>query len=338
MSRSVQSSRGILVAEIAATSCGKVASVRKSISIVVPAYNEEACVDELARQLSVVFDQASAYDFEVIVVENGSTDRTLERLLAIRAQDERYRIVELARNYRPEGGVTAGLAHASGDAVILMCADLQDPPELILQFIEKWEEGYEHVYGVVTRRRGTSLIRRINARAFYWIAGKMSGNIIPRDAALFRLADRKVYEAVNAMPERRRLLRALFAWVGFRSIAIRYERPPRFAGQSNSVTLYAIDIAMTGIASYSKIPLRAIGVLGLLTSALAAITLVVVGAMAVFGSSVPVGVAVAAGAGLMFGLVFVCLGIMAEYLGMVYDEVKDRPTFVVRRRIGFDVA
>jgi dolichol-phosphate mannosyltransferase len=312
--------------------------VRKSISIVVPAYNEEACVDELARQLSVVFDQASAYDFEVIVVENGSTDRTLERLLAIRAQDERYRIIELARNYRPEGGVTAGLAHASGDAVILMCADLQDPPELILQFIEKWEEGYEHVYGVVTRRRGTSLIRRINARAFYWIAGKMSGNIIPRDAALFRLADRKVYEAVNAMPERRRLLRALFAWVGFRSIAIKYERPPRFGGQSNSVTLYAIDIAMTGIASYSKIPLRAIGVLGLLTSALAAITLVVVGAMAVFGSSVSVGVVVAAGAGLMFGLVFVCLGIMAEYLGMVYDEVKDRPTFVVRRRIGFDVA
>lgn len=312
--------------------------MRKSISIVVPAYNEEACIDELARRLDEVFTKQSDYDFEVIVVENGSTDRTLERLVKIRENDDRYRIVELARNYRPEGGLTAGLSYASGDAVVLMCADLQDPPELIHDFIEKWEEGYEHVYGVVTRRQGTSLVRRINARAFYWFAGKLSGNVIPRNAAIFRLADRKLYEAVNAMPERRRLIRALFAWVGFRSIAIEYERPPRFGGQSNSVTLYAIDIAMTGIASYSKIPLRAIGVLGFLATAIASIWLLIAGGMAVFGSAPSLAVVFAAAGLFLFGVVFITLGIMAEYLGMVYDEVKERPTFVVRRAIGFDAA
>jgi dolichol-phosphate mannosyltransferase len=312
--------------------------VRKSISIVVPAYNEEACIDELARRLGAVFERCPNYDFEVIIVENGSTDRTLERLLAIQAEDPRYRIVELARNYRPEGGLTAGLSYASGDAVVLMCADLQDPPELIDEFIAKWEEGYEHVYGVVTKRRGTSLVRRINARLFYWFAGKLSSNVIPRNAAIFRLADRKLYEAVNTMPERRRLIRALFAWVGFRSVAVEYERPPRFGGQSNSVTLYAIDIAMTGITSYSKIPLRAIGVLGALTTVVASVWLVVLGALALLADPPSVIGALAAGGLFLFGVVFVCLGIMAEYLGMVYDEVKERPTYVVRRTIGFDIA
>jgi dolichol-phosphate mannosyltransferase len=305
--------------------------VRKSISIVVPAYNEEACIDELARRLTAVFERASDYDFDVIIVENGSTDRTLERLVAIRSRDERFRIVELARNFRPEGGVTAGLAHASGDAVILMCADLQDPPELILEFIEKWEQGYEHVYAVVTRRAGTSLIRRVNARAFYWIVGKLTGDLIPRDAALFRLADRRVYEAVNAMPERSRLLRGLFAWVGFRSIAVEHEREPRFGGQSNSNTSYAIDIAMTGIASYSKAPLHAVGLLGLLMTALGATSLVVVGAMWLFGGSPPPAGAIAAGVSIMFGVVVTCIGIVAEYVGLIFDEVRARPIFVVRR-------
>lgn len=312
--------------------------MRKSISVVVPAYNEEACVDELAARLGAVFERASDYDFEVIMVENGSTDRTLEKLLAIRERDERFRIVELARNFRPEGGVTAGLEHATGDAVILMCADLQDPPELILQFIEKWEEGYEHVYAVVTRRTGTSLIRRVNAQVFYWIVSKVTGNLVPRNAALYRLADRSVYEAVNAMPERRRLLRGLFAWVGFRSVAIEHAREPRFGGKSNSHTTYAIEIAMTGITSYSKIPLRTVGLLGLIVTPLACLWLAILGAMALFGGSPSVGVTIVACMSVMFGVLLICLGIIAEYVGSIFDEVKDRPTFIVRRCIGFDAA
>ena len=201
---------------------------RKLISVVIPAYNEEACVDELARRLQGVFAANPAYDFEVIVVENGSVDSTWEKLIAIHGCDARFKILRLARNFRMDGGLTAGLAHAKGDAAVLMTADLQDPPELISEFIAKWEEGYENIYMVVTARRGTGPIRRFNSRLFYWVAGKLTDNLIPRNASDFRLVDRKVYETINTMEERNRFVRGLFAWVGFRSIGIEHEREPRY--------------------------------------------------------------------------------------------------------------
>ena len=172
--------------------------MKKLISVIIPAYNEEACVDELARRLQGVFHTVPQYDFEVLVIENGSVDSTWDRLVKIHESDKRFKIIRLARNFRMDGGLTAGLHSARGDAAVLMTADLQDPPELIADFIKKWEEGFQNIYMVVTKRRGTGLLRRFNSRLFYWLAARLTGERLPQNASDFRLVDArctKQYEA-----------------------------------------------------------------------------------------------------------------------------------------------
>ena len=310
---------------------------RKLISVVVPAYNEEDCVEELARRLAAVFDANSAYDFEAIIIENGSEDRTWELLQRINADDPRFKVVQLARNFRMDGGITAGLDYASGDAAVIMTADLQDPPELITDFIAKWEEGYENVYMIVTKRTDAGWIRSFNSRAFYWLAGKLTENRIPRNASDFRLVDRRVYETVRRLDERNRFVRGLFAWVGFRSTGIEHERPERFGGDSKAYSFKVIDLAFKGIFAHSYLPLRLITLIGMVLSVLSVVTTAVM-AVVWFINGVPF-----AGFGtlfslvvLLFGLLFLMLGILSEYLGMVYEEVKQRPNFVVRTDLGFD--
>lgn len=183
------------------------AGTKKKIAVIAPAYNESECVEELARQLAAVFDSEPAYDFEAIIVENGSTDDTMEKLLAINAADPRFKILQLARNFRMDGGLTAGLNVVDADAVVLMTADLQDPPDFIPDMIRAWEQGYENVYGVVTERGGVGPIRRMNSQLFYWLAGRLTDDRITSNASDFRLVDRKVYEAVRLMDERNRFVR-----------------------------------------------------------------------------------------------------------------------------------
>jgi dolichol-phosphate mannosyltransferase len=310
---------------------------KKLISIIVPAYNEEACVEELARRLAMVFDANPKYDFEAIIVENGSIDRTWELLQQIYEKDNRFKTIQLARNFRMDGGLTAGLNYASGDAVVLMTADLQDPPELIPEFIKKWEDGYENVYMVVTKRTGTGPIRTFNSKAFYWLAGKLTDDRIPKNASDFRLVDRKVYEAVRGMEERNRFIRGLFAWVGFKSIGIEAERPERFGGVSNAHSLKVIDLAFKGIFSHSYIPLKLITLCGILLSGISVISLpafafswVFIGVpFAGFGTIVSLVL-------LIFGFLTFMLGLIAEYIGLIYEEVKQRPNFVVSTKIGFN--
>src|SRR6476661_1529264 len=214
----------------------KVSGTRRLISVVVPAYNESECVEELARRLAAVMDSEPTYDFEVVIVENGSLDDTWEKLQKIHDADPRFKILQLARNFRMDGGLTAGLAHITGDAAVVMTADLQDPPELIPTFIRRWEEGYENVYMIVSERRGTGLMRRFNSRAFYWLADKATEGRIVRNASDFRLVDRAVYEAVNTMQERNRFVRGLFAWVGYKSVGVEHVRAPRYGGDSKAYT------------------------------------------------------------------------------------------------------
>jgi len=307
---------------------------RKLISVIVPAYNEEDCVQELADRLSAVFEQNASYDFEAIIVENGSTDRTWELLQQIHDADHRFKIVQLSRNFRMDGGITAGLEYAQGDAAVIMTADLQDPPELISEFILKWEEGYENIYMVVTKRGSTGPIRRFNSRAFYWLAGKLTDDRIPRNASDYRLVDRKVYETVRSMDERNRFVRGLFAWVGFRSVGIEAERPPRFGGESKAYSLEVIDLAFKGIFAHSYVPLKFITVTGIAMSALsflATVTLAVCWVLfgvpfAGFGTLISVSL-------LAFGLLAFMVGLLAEYLGLVYEEVKGRPNFIVRKTL-----
>ena len=311
--------------------------MKKLISIIVPAFNEEMCIEELVRRLTQVFGSNNSYEFEALIVENGSTDRTWEILQGVHAVDPRFKVIKLARNFRMDGGITAGLHYAKGDACVFMTADLQDPPELISEFIKHWEAGYENVYMQVSKRVGTGPIRTFNSKAFYWLAGKLTDNRITKNASDFRLLDRKVYETVRAMNERNRFVRGLVAWVGFKSIGIEAQRPERFGGESKAHSLKVIDLAFKGIFSHSYVPLKLITASGVTISVLSIISLIVsiifwiaIGVpFAGFGTIVSVAV-------LAFGAITFMLGIIAEYLGLIYEEVKGRPNFVVAERLGLD--
>ena len=311
--------------------------MKKLISIIIPAYNEEECVNELASRLKAIFERESKYDFETVIIENGSQDSTWERLKSIAASDSRFKILKLSRNFRMDGGLTAGLDYITGDACVLMTADLQDPPELIPTFLRKWEEGWENVYGVVTKRGGTGPIRRMNSVMFYWLAGKLTDGRIPRNASDFRLVDRKVYESVRLMTERNRFVRGLFAWVGFKSIGIPMERPARFGGVSNAHTFKVLDLAFKGIFAHSYKPLRLITTFGVFLSFVAFFSIVPLLFLWIF-AGVPF-----AGFGtlvslvlLVVGVLSLMIGILSEYVGLIYEEVKSRPNYIVSEKIGLN--
>lgn len=303
---------------------------KKLISVIIPAYNEEACVDELAARLKSLMSIENRYNFEIYIVENGSVDSTWEKLKIISTEDARFKIIKLSRNFRMDGGLTAGLEYVKGDACVLMTADLQDPPELISSFLRLWEEGYENIYGVITKRDGTGPIRKLNSNLFYWVAGKLTDGRIPRNASDFRLVDRKVYEEVRKLDERNRFVRGLFAWVGFSSIGVPMVRPPRFGGVSNAHSLKVIDLAFKGIFANSYKPLKMITIFGLSMSTISFVSLIPLSIIwlvkgvpfAGFGTIVALAI-------LVFGLLSLMLGIMSEYVGLIYEEVKGRPNYIV---------
>ncbi|WP_447984330.1 glycosyltransferase [Nitrospira sp. Nam74] len=307
----------------------------KKVSVVIPAYNEEESIEAMAERLQIVFAANSGYEFEVILIENGSTDRTYDRMLSIRAKDSRFKILRLSRNFRMDGGITAGLAHASGDAAIIMTAALKDPPELIAQFLKKWEEGYENVYGIVTKRPGTGLARRFNSQVFYWLINTLTGGVMPKNVSDFRLVDKKVYQTINGMAERNRYLRGLFVWAGFKSIGIEFERAPRFAGKSKAYTLHVIELALKGIFAYSYVPIKLITLMGIAISTVSFLLLVAIVVKSFWwGVPFPGFGTIMAVMLLMFGFAFTALGVIAEYIGLIYEEVKQRPNFIVSEKLG----
>ena len=314
-------------------------SDRRLISVAVPAYNEAANVPVLAERLRKVFDEhlGGRYDLEVVICENGSKDTTWDTLLAEHERDPRFKVVQLSRNFHMEGGMMAALAHVSGDACIIMSADLQDPPEMIPQMIERWEAGDEIVYTVITHRHGESKFRQIAAELFYWSMDQVSDTPVPRNASDFRLVDRKVYEAFNALPERSRMVRALWGWLGFQSSGIEYERPAREGGTSKFKVFATAGFAFRGILASSKKAIAVIPVLGVLVSLLSFIGLLGIVIRAVFfGVPFPGFGTLASIILLLFGFLFLLLGVIAEYVGMIFDETRGRPHFVQRRTVGFD--
>lgn len=304
--------------------------MKKLVSIVIPAYNEEDCINELADRLILLFALEINYNFEVVIIENGSTDSTLDKLIEISKKDSRFKTLVLSRNFRMDGGVTAGLDYINGDACVIMTADLQDPPELIPDFLRLWEIGYENIFGVVTKRNGTNIIRRINSQIFYWVAGKLTDGRIPRNASDFRLVDKKLYIAVKSMKERNRFVRGLFAWVGFKSIGVPMERPRRHGGISKAHTFKVIDLAFKGIFAHSYKPLRIITVFGLLLSGSSFLSIFPLAYLwlshgvpfAGFGTLVSLTL-------LLIGIFTLMIGILSEYIGLIYEEVKSRPNYIV---------
>lgn len=313
---------------------------KKLISVVVPAFNEEECVDELARRLCVVAENLSSrYSFEFIIIENGSVDSTFEKLLAIHSRDPRFKILRLSRNFGIEGALTAGLRLISGDAAIIMCADLQDPPELLPTFIERWESGYDMVYGIVARRTDEGKLRQVLTRMFYWLLNSLNEQPVPRNVSDFRLVDRKVYQALNSMQEKNRMLRAMWGWLGFQSTGIEYTRPPRHGGKSTYHVIGNVLFALHGIMSSTTTPLKIIPIFGL---ALSSFSFVLLAAFVVrwFVAGVPFGGfgTIVALMLLLFGLLFLLLGMLSEYVGIIYKEVRNRPSFIARETVGFDVS
>ncbi len=298
--------------------------------MIVPLYNEAENVDELCKRLLLVADDQSTYKFNLLMVENGSTDATLLYLEKWALADPRVKIVKLSRNFRMDGGVTAGLSLAKGDAVVIMAGDLQDPPEIIPRFIEKWEQGIHNVYGRITKRHGPGIIRRINSRLFYKVIGGLTSGSIPENASDFRLMDRKLYETVRSLDERNRFVRGLIAWSGFSSEGIEMERPNRFAGDSKAFSTQVIDLALKGILSNSIVPLRFVSVFGLITFTISTISIIPLSILwyfngvpfAGFGSIIAFSLA-------LISLLSLMLGIIAEYIGLIYQEVKQRPNFIL---------
>ena len=303
------------------------------ISIAIPAYNESANIDELWARLTTMFAKLdSSYDFEVVVCENGSKDNTFEKLVQIKNVDARLKIVQLSRNFHMEGGMLAALSEVSGDACIIMSADLQDPPEMIPEMIEKWRSGLDHVYTVITHRHGESKFRQVAAEIFYWMIDRISDTPVPRNASDFRLVDKQMYQAFNALPEKDRMVRAVWGWIGFKSASMEYERPARTGGTSSFNPFVTGAFAIRGMFASSLKPLKLIPIAGLILSGISFVALIV-GVVRAFIEGVP-----SPGFGtvtslilLMFGLLFLLLSVLAEYIGMIYIEARSRPTYIVKR-------
>lgn len=311
--------------------------MKRLISIIIPSYNEEANLDELRRRLVATINEIEDYDFEIIIVENGSIDSSSEKLKIINREDPRFKIIRLSRNFLPNNAIVAGLNLAIGDAAIIIYADLQDPPEMIPKFIDKWEEGYDIVYGVILQRNGLPLRRRVLYRLFYILINRLTEKTIPEDASDFRLIDKKVYSIINKMEERNKFLRGIIPWTGFRQIGIPYERAPRYAGESKADIYTVLKFAVNGIVSFSYFPLHIATILGFIVSIVSFIMLIIeVAFLMIYGRVLPGAATTILVILFSFGLLFFLLGIIGIYIGKIYDEIKKRPDYIIMDKIGFD--
>ncbi len=304
------------------------------LSVVIPVLNEERGLSRLTERLSAALGQLGR-PWEVIFVDDGSSDGTAQMLMALHLRDPHFKAVVLSRNFGKEIAVAAGLRHASGGAAIIMDGDLQHPPEAIASFVKLWEQGYDVVYGQRSSRATDTTMHRLSSRAFYWVFSWMSHTSLPRDAGDFRLIDRKVLDVLNRMDEHARFNKGLFAWVGFRSIGVPYEVEARGVGKSRWRPRALLRFALDGFVSFSTVPLRVWSYLGLLVSAFAFFAAIYfILETIIFGTAVPGFPTLIVSVMFFAGVQLISLGVIGEYLGRVYEEVKGRPLFVVARKIG----
>jgi glycosyltransferase involved in cell wall biosynthesis len=307
------------------------------VSVIVPCYNEEQVIVETNHELVATLAAIQGIDFEIIYVDDGSRDATADMLHAIHAADSRARVVLLSRNFGHQLAVSAGLEHAAGDAAVIIDADLQDPPAVIPEMIERWRDGYDVVYGVRGERAGETAFKRWTARAFYRLINRISEIEIPLDVGDFRLLDRKVVDVLLAMPERDRFLRGMVSWIGFRQVAVLYNRAPRRAGQSKYPIMKMVRFAVDSVISFSFAPLRLAIWGGFIALGASFVGIVYALVIRLYTTDWVKGWASIFTAVLFLGGVqLITLGIVGEYVGRIYAEVKLRPLFVVRERLGFN--
>ncbi len=299
------------------------------VSVVVPMYNEEGTTRELYRLLCGAL---ALLPFEVIAVDDGSTDATPEILAELADADERVKVVTLSRNFGHQTALTAGLHHASGDVVVTMDADLQDPPAVIVEMLGRWAEGADVVYAVRAAREGERWFKRSTASAFYRLMSKLADVQLPTDAGDFRLLDRRALDALLAMGERNRYLRGMTVWIGFTQTAVTYTRAPRYAGSTHYSLRRMVRFALDAIASFSHAPLQLATVMGFVFAGLAFLCIPVAVGFRIAGEFVPGITTTVIAVLLLGGIQLIALGLIGEYVGRIYDEVKQRPLYLVRAR------
>ena len=299
------------------------------LSLVVPVFNEEDSIDIFLDTVPALMER-DGLRFEIVFVNDGSRDNTLGHLLDRSGADRRLRIVNLSRNFGKEAALTAGIDHARGDVIVPMDIDLQDPPELIEPFMARWREGYDVVYGVRTQRTWDTAAKRLSAGWFYRVFNSMSPVRIPENVGDFRLVDRRAIEVLRQLPERNRFMKGLFAWVGFNAIGVPYERPARAAGASKFNLWRLWNFALDGVVSFSTAPLRAWFYVGVVIAAIAVLyALFIVTRVLIFGIDTPGYASLLIAVLLMGAIQLLSLGIIGEYLGRLFLEVKGRPIYVI---------
>lgn len=311
--------------------------MNKLISVVVPMYFEEQVVHECYKRLSKVLNEAK-YDYEIIFVNDGSEDNTLELLSALAKEDQRVRVLDFSRNFGHQIAVTAGINHSSGDAVVVIDADLQDPPELINEMIKKWEEGYDVIYAKRRKRDGESKFKLITARMFYRVLDNLTSIRIPVDTGDFRLMDRKVVEVLNVMDEKNRFIRGMVSWLGFKQIPIEFDRKERFAGETKYPLKKMIKFALDGIISFSTKPLKYAAYLGFFSVLISILIIAYTLVMKIAGSESVVSgwASIMILVSFLGGVQLLSISILGEYIGRIYDESKNRPLYIVREKINFN--
>lgn len=310
----------------------------EKISLVIPMYYEEEVVQECYERVIKNLKNLQGFQYEIIFVNDGSKDKTLEILEKIAKQDKQVKIISFSRNFGHQCVVTAGLKYATGDAIIIMDADLQDPPELIPEMIKLWEEGNEVIYGKRKVREGESKFKLLTASLFYSTLNALSDVEIPKDTGDFRLVDKKVVEVINALPEHNKFLRGLFSWVGFEQKEFEYERKERIAGKTKYPLKKMIKLGLDGIVSFSTKPLKIVGGLGILAIMLSFILLLYAILSFIFKwNNLTAGwTSLMVTVTFFSGTILISLWMIGEYVARIYDETKGRPQYIIKQKINIE--
>ena len=307
----------------------------KKISVIIPMYYEEEVAEECYKRMTFVLQNIENYDYEIICINDGSRDKTLSILENLAIRDKRLKVLSFSRNFGHQCAVTAGLKYVTGDAIVIIDADLQDPPELIPEMLKLWEAGNDVIYGKRKTRDGESAFKLFTAKMFYKTLNALSDVEIPKDTGDFRLVDRKVVDTINSLPEHNKFLRGLFSWVGYKQIPFEYERKERFAGKTKYPLKKMLKLASDGIISFSTKPLKIVGGLGIISIVISFILLI----YALISYIFKLNNLSAGWTSLMLGITFfagvqlLSLWIMSEYIARIYDESKNRPQYIIEKKI-----
>lgn len=311
---------------------------KKKVSVVIPMYFEEEVANECYVRMTNVLQDLKDYEYEIVFVNDGSTDGTLSILESIAEKDKKVKIISFSRNFGHQCAVTAGIQYVTGDAIVIIDADMQDPPELIGEMLHLWEDGNEVIYGKRKARKGESAFKLFTAKTFYKTLNALSDVEIPKDTGDFRLVDKKVIDVINAMPEHNKFLRGLFSWVGFKQVPFEYERKERFAGKTKYPLKKMLKLASDGIISFSTKPLKIVGILGVI-SIVICIAIIIYSLVSFLCGSQHLAAgwtSIMITVTFFAGIQLLSIWIISEYIARIYDEGKQRPQFIIDKTINIE--